>query len=258
MPTQRENFALRTGERWQPPAFTAPTSPAGRALAWVRRLLDLQAASIWRDLGEELAAAHGDVLDVGAGAQPYRPLLPAGARYRAIDVDLAEVGFGYRNPDTTYYTGDRWPVEDDSTDVVLATETLEHVPTPDVFLAEAARALRPGGAIVLTVPFAARWHYIPHDYWRYTPSSLRLLLEAAGFRDVVVHARGNATTVAAYKVMALILPSLLPPEGGVGPKRVLAFCASPLLGLLALVGQRSLRAPGGDDCLGWTVRAVRA
>ena len=76
----------------------------------------------------------------------------------------------------------------------------EHVPEPTAFLEHAFRALRPGGTVIITTPFAARWHYIPHDYWRFTPSSLRLLLERAGFEDVVVYGRGNESTVACYKV----------------------------------------------------------
>ena len=56
--------------------------------------------------------------------------------------------------------------------VVLCTETLEHVLETRRFLAEAARCLTPGGTLLLTIPFAARWHFIPYDYWRFTPSSL--------------------------------------------------------------------------------------
>jgi SAM-dependent methyltransferase len=254
----RENFATRTSERWQPPPFRPPTTLRDRVVAWARRLLDLQAASAWRDLRALLPAAHGDVLDVGSGAQPYRPLLPTDARYRAIDVTVATEAFGYDMPDTMYFEGDRWPVEDASVDVVLATETLEHVPQPNVFLAEAYRVLRVQGRIILTVPFAARWHYVPHDYWRYTPSSLRALLEGAGFHHVVVHARGNELTVACYKAMALVLPSLFPPGGGIGARRIAAFAALPLVSLLAVVAQASLRGDGGDDCLGWTVTAAVA
>lgn len=254
----RENFALRTSERWQPPAFRPPRTRRDRFIAAGRRLLDLQAASAWRDLKLELATAYGDVLDVGAGAQPYRPLLPSSARYRAIDVAVAGEAFGYDLPDTDYFEGDRWPVEDASINVVLATETLEHVPEPSVFLAEARRVLRPGGRIVLTVPFAARWHYIPHDYWRYTPSSLRNLLEGAQFGDVVVHARGNEVTVACYKLMALVLPALFPTDGGIKPGRIAAILALPLVAALALVAHTSLRGDGGVDCLGWTATAVAA
>ena len=255
---ERENLALRGSERWQPPAFRPPRTRRDRLLAAARRLLDLQAASIWRDLKGELASAEGDVLDVGAGAQPYRPLLPPGARYRAIDAAAAREAFGYDLPDTEYFEGDRWPVEDFSMNVVLATETLEHVPDPATFLSEARRVLRPGGRIVLTVPFAARWHYVPHDYWRFTPSSLRSMLEAAGFADIVVHARGNERTVACYKLIALVLPALFPPGGGLRPSRIAAVLALPLVAALALLAHVSLRGGGGEDCLGWTATAVAA
>ena len=252
----RENFALRESERWQPPAFRPPRTALDRAAAAARRMLDLQAASAWNDLKLELPHAHGDVLDVGAGAQPYRPLLPADARYRAIDIADADDHFGYDVPDTEYFDGGRWPVENDSVDFLLATETLEHVLEPEEFLAEARRVLRPAGRILITVPFAARWHYVPYDYWRYTPSSLVHLFEEAGFGEVAVYARGNETTVACYKAMALVLPHLFPPDGGLGARRLLAFLMLPLVALAAVVGHASMRGDGSVDCLGWTATAT--
>ncbi|MBW0017775.1 MAG: methyltransferase domain-containing protein [Mycobacterium sp.] len=222
----------------------------------MRRLLDLQAASIWRDLKSPLKGATGTVLDVGAGAQPYRPLVNPQARYRAIDTADARERFGYEVPGTDYFTGDEWPAADNSVDHLLATETLEHIADPDAFLAQARRVLRDGGQLILTVPFAARWHYIPHDYWRFTPSALRMLLERNDFSDVLVLARGNELTVACAKVIALMLPFLLPQGEGLSLlRRLLGLVLAPILLGVALVGQRSLRRQGGDDCLGYTVFA---
>ncbi|MBO9534569.1 MAG: class I SAM-dependent methyltransferase [Solirubrobacteraceae bacterium] len=254
---RRDFTKLEQAERWQPPAFGSPTTLRAKAVAVVRRALDLQAASIWNDLVPLLGAARGTVLDVGAGAQPYRGLLSPDVTYRAIDVKLAEA-FGYDQPDTTYYEGDRWPVDDAKVDIVFATETLEHVPDPPAFLSEARRVLVDGGQVLLTVPFSARWHYIPHDYWRFTPSSLQNLLEEAGFGEVQVYARGNEVTVAVAKSLGLILAALLPPGGGVSVRRLLAALTLPLVAVLAAVGQVSLRGQGGDDCLGWTVLATAA
>ena len=183
-------------------------------LAALRRLIDLQAGSIWRDLTGELADVDGVVLDVGCGAQPYRPLLGPSARYLGIDTTDAKSDFGYEIPDTVYFEGDSWPVGSESVNVILCTETLEHVLEPSSLLAEAHRTLIPGGKLLLTVPFAARWHFVPNDYWRFTPSSLLHLLEKAGFTDVGVYARGNAFTVACYKTIALVLPYLFPQHGG--------------------------------------------
>ena len=113
-------------------------------------------------------------------------------------------------PDTTYFSGDHWPVENATVNVVLCTETLEHVLETRRFLGEAARCLAPGGTLLLTIPFAARWHFIPYDYWRFTPSSLNHLLTTTGFHSTRVYARGNACTVACYKVMTLLLLLLMP------------------------------------------------
>jgi SAM-dependent methyltransferase len=145
--------------------------------------------------------------------------------------------------------------------VVLSTETLEHVAEPQDFLDEAFRCLRPGGRLLLTVPFAARWHFIPHDYWRFTPSGLQRLLSAAGFTKIAVFARGNEVTVACYKVMALIIGLVMPQGESLWKRaamRAIGIPLLPVLILLALVGNLSLFSKGGDDCLGYTAVAVRS
>ena len=235
----RTNMVGRQSEAWRPPSFHRVTTRTARLTAAARRVLDLQAGSIWDDLVVLLPRSRGMVLDVGCGAQPYRHLLSPEAIYRAIDYTGADRHFGYSMPDTTYYQGERWPVADASVDVVLCTETLEHVSEPAVFLAEAVRCLKPGGRLILTVPFAARWHYIPHDYWRFTPSGLKRLLSVAGFEQVAVYARGNALTVACYKVMALLLPLLMPQRKGLSRRLLLLACGVvvlPMVVALAAIG----------------------
>jgi SAM-dependent methyltransferase len=250
----RRNMIHRRAETWRPPPLGSGVSVG----ASLRRFLDVQVGSIWRDMAAVLPGVSGRLLDVGCGAQPYRPLVPAGVEYLGIDTADAEAHFGYSLPDTRYFrAGDAWPVEDGWADTVMATETMEHVPDPGAFLREAARALRPGGLLVLTVPFAARWHFIPHDYWRYTPSSLSLLLADAGFGNVRVYARGNAVTVACYKAMAIILSLVLSPARPVArvARGVLGLLLAPAMVPLAVAANLSLRGQGGDDCLGYTVLA---
>ncbi len=256
----RANLADRQGDRWRPPALEPGRTPAARALASVRRFFDLQAGSVWQDVAAEAEHWRGKVIDVGCGAQPYRTLLPAGTQYVGLDIEQAEQAFGYATPDTIHFDGGSWPAGTHDADVVLCTEVLEHVLEPRKLLAEAYAALRPGGRLLLTVPFAARWHFVPHDYWRFTPSSLKHLLEDAGFQQVWVRARGDELTVACYKALALLLPFLMP-QGASPVKslalRVLASPTIPLFVVLAAVANLSLRRAGGDDCLGYTVTAVR-
>src|SRR5581483_3603645 len=255
----KENLTLRTDERWRPPTFKPVVGWRGRLGAVVRRFFDLQAGSLWRDLGPVLTQAHGTLVDVGCGAQPYRGLLRSDTSYVGLDTERAREDFGYAMPDVLLIGEDgRWPLGDSEADFVLATETLEHVIDPPAFLAEASRCLRPGGRLILTVPFAARWHYIPHDYWRFTPSSLRLLLEQGGFENVVVQGRGNEQTVACYKLLALLLPLVLPQsDPGAMRVRPLGLLVAPLVVLLAALGNLSLRGRTGDDCLGFTTFAAK-
>jgi len=256
----RTNLVNRRAEVWRPPSFERPDSITRKILAALRRMLDLQAGSIWRDLRIILPHVRGIALDVGCGAQPYRYLLGPQTEYIGIDTNESKAHFGYELPDVRYFSGDSWPVEDSSVDFVLCTEAMEHVPVPETLLQEASRCLVSRGTVLLTVPFAARWHFIPHDYWRFTPSGLQRLLGRAGFINVRVYARGNAVTVACYKVMALILRMVFP-QNASWPARTMIQIASlpfvPVLLLLAVFARLSLWGNGGDDCLGYTVLAEK-
>src|SRR5437763_1677660 len=130
--SRRTNMIDRSAERWRPPRLSASRTRLERARAAVRRFFDIQYGSIWRDLAEELPRAAGTVLDVGCGAQPYRPLLPPAVTYIGIDTADAKTNFGYEVPDTTHYTGSRFPVDNASVNLVLCTETLEHVAEDEV------------------------------------------------------------------------------------------------------------------------------
>ncbi len=164
---------MSRGERFEPPPNLAPEGLEGRALHVLRRLLDLQVASVVRDLAPVLAAAAGGkVLEVGCGDSPYRRLVPESCRYRGLDWAGSE-NFRYRPREGVLrFDGGNFPLRDRSFDLVFHTEVIEHVWDTGNFLEECLRVLKPGGRLFFTVPFAARYHYAPHDYWRFTPSAL--------------------------------------------------------------------------------------
>ena len=249
-------------EAFRPPRHERITGRASRWRERLRALADLQLGSIRRDLAKLLPHAAGTLADVGAGAQPFRDLVPSGVRYLAVDIEESEARFGYRTSDTRYFTGSVLPLADGEADTVLCTETLEHVREPLAFLSELRRVLAPSGRLILTVPFAARWHFVPQDYWRFTPSGLAHLLARAGFGEVRIYPRGGALAVAGYKTLGFIL-LLLVGSGRQGTVALLArlagILALPIGALAAAAGHVGLAFPGtAEDTLGYTVLARAA
>jgi SAM-dependent methyltransferase len=72
------------------------------------------------------------------------------------------------------------PFRDSSFDRILCVVTLEHARDPGAAIREFARALRPGGRLYLVTPLMWEEHQLPHDYYRFTSSALRMLLGSAG------------------------------------------------------------------------------
>jgi SAM-dependent methyltransferase len=201
------------------------------------------------------------VLDVGAGQSPWRDWLAPGTTYEGIDVGHAgEFGMEANRGDVLYYDGLTMPLAGGSFDAALCIEVLEHAESPEALLAEIARVLRPQGRLLLTVPWSARRHHVPHDYHRFTRERLFQLLAGAGFRDVAISERGNDIGAIANKLVVLSLRLARPRHplqaawtwpllALVGPVAVLfvaGFHCSAALGL----GSR-------EDPLGYFASAVR-
>ncbi len=139
-----------------------------------------------------------DVLDVGAGIAPFRELF-AHAHYLTCDWEQS----GYDEVVDIRAPASAIPVDDASFDVVLCTEVLEHVPEPRVVLNELRRILRPGGLLLVTVPFVWFLHEEPHDYYRYTVHGLRFLFDGAGFDELEIEPLGDSFSTLAELVANL-------------------------------------------------------
>ncbi|MCJ2033147.1 class I SAM-dependent methyltransferase [Methylobacterium sp. J-068] len=252
-------MSLDAVEIRRPPrnALVARAGLLGRLIGRVQWLADLQVFTASRDAQAWLRQRRGPLLEVGCGEQPYRRFVPAACRYTGID--RAEAGADFRmSPlsDITYYSGATFPVASASMDALFHTEVMEHVLETGAFLDECARVLRPGGAMFFTVPFQARYHFKPHDYFRFTPAALAHLLATHGFEAVTVSPRGNDIAVAGYKVAAI--PFRWAYEGLLG--KLLFAAAIPLTATALLVAHAAMafRLGSDDDCLGYSVTARRA
>lgn len=141
-----------------------------------------------RGLAKEMrAVSHqitGRILDVGCGSKPYKPLFTF-TEY--IGVDIENPGHDHSQEDVdVYYDGKHLPFEDGSFDALISNQVFEHVFNPPEFLAELNRVLKPGGNLLLTVPFVWDEHEQPNDFARYSSFGLQHVLKNAGFEIVSI------------------------------------------------------------------------
>lgn len=148
-------------------------------LGWLVNPFYFARRGLLAGLKEFFPQLTGEVLDVGCGQEPYRKYIPA-KRYIGMEIDSPSDGAAPRVADV-YYDGRSFPFPDQSFDAVLCSQVFEHVFTPTEFLAEIHRVLRPGGQLLLTVPFVWDEHEQPRDFARYSSFGLRAVLENAGF-----------------------------------------------------------------------------
>jgi len=171
-----------------PTAHGEPVAPPWqlsvlRKVPWgVRRFFDphhFPRYRFVRDASRRVAVGTS-VVDAGAGECMFRDLF-SHARYLPLDSKVGNASWNYGR---LAVVGDVLapPFRPGSVDYVLCTDVLEHVPDPQRMIDCLFAVLRPGGTLFLSAPQGWGEHQLPHDYFRFTSSGLRLLLERAGFR----------------------------------------------------------------------------
>ena len=128
------------------------------------------------------AGCGGRVLDYGCGSKPYRELFANASCYVGADFEVRDRDDMVLGPDGALPCGEQ------NCDTVISFQVLEHVPSPDFFLAECHRVLRPGGTLLLTTHGMWPYHPGPHndDFFRWTAAGLERLVTGHGFRDISV------------------------------------------------------------------------
>jgi len=204
-PEQVARFAAQAARWWDPAGEAAPLHHINPVrLQFIR---DRLTAHFRRDTASLTPFRGLSLLDIGCGAGiATEPMARLGFAATGIDaapgmVDAARahaeagglaIDYQMESPAALADAGKRF-------DVVLALEVIEHVPDPDAFLAEAARLVAPGGALILSTfnrtsrafflgilaaERVLRW--VPpgtHDWRRFRrPSELAAALRRAGLR----------------------------------------------------------------------------
>ena len=180
-----------------------------------------------RDAVAAVPAPVDDVLDVWCGSRPYDDLFPPSARCVGFDVE----GNPYGVADVVSST--LLPFPDAAFDLVVCIESFQFIAEPAHAVDEFRRVLRPGGSVIITVPFA--FEYDPSfPEARYTEHELHALFE--GWADVDVHENGGRTV--AWTMLTASLLAGLEQRFAVGrirPFRPLFASAYVALNLLGFV-----------------------
>lgn len=106
-----------------------------------------------------------DVLDVGAGRGDFKKIFSDQA-YLGLDI------YPYPEIDLAVDLIECCPFKENSFDLVVMANVIEHVYEYRGLVSRCAWLLKPGGRLLITVPFLLKLHQEPVDYHRYTRYAL--------------------------------------------------------------------------------------
>lgn len=225
--------AINRLKRWFSPLQGTPLHPQWLAISDASRTRQVLAQT-----------ARGMVLDIGCSDRWLEPCLKQNTRYVGLDFP-ATVSKGYAGQPDVFGDGQCLPFASRSFDSVVLLDVLEHLPTPGDALAEAQRVLKPGGVLVVQVPFLYPLHDQPHDFQRWTEHGLRALFAAHRFNIDSMTSHGHPLETAAALFAIALANSLLDASRKMSPAVLLApvlLAAIPLVNLVGWALARMLPA----------------
>lgn len=148
------------------------------------KLLEPLEQNIFQPLESEMAPVvkylSGRVLNAGCGNRDISALLERHAQ-EVDNCDLQSSLPGAILCDLTSI-----PRPDACYDTIFCNAVLEHVQFCDRVMAEFCRLLKPGGSLILAIPFLQPFHPCPTDFRRFTRDGLIELGQAHGLETVEV------------------------------------------------------------------------
>lgn len=125
----------------------------------------------------DLGCGQGDSIDVLHKIKPD-------IEWKGVDLeDSSEVRLRTRKgKEFIVFDGINIPLNDNSIDLILCKQVLEHVTRPRELLKDVARILKTNGYFVGSTSHLEAFHSL--SCWNYTPYGFKLLLDEAGFNII--------------------------------------------------------------------------
>lgn len=128
----------------------------------------------------------GRCVDIGAEANKSRYfnlLKPHIDQYVSLDINPDF------KPDIVANAESMTNVSNESFDSLICTHVLSNISHPNKALGEFYRILRQGGHALIAVSFIGMYRG-EHDFWRFSPAGIKLLLEESGFKIMEIEHSG--------------------------------------------------------------------
>ncbi len=138
------------------------------------------------------------ILEIGSGKRigkvyPYSARKYFGESNVFIQSDIIE-DFGHDIIDITSNMGN------EKYDVIICMNVLEHVYEYSLAITNMYRAIKPGGRLVVFVPYMYPLHDEPNDYWRFSEHALRKMI--VPFNILSINYSGLRQFPVAYFIVA--------------------------------------------------------
>ena len=184
-------FAVRNGKVFfiEPPLDAPP--PEDRDDYHIQNKWGTARKAEFEYFKEKLSECGNDsvLIDLGTGRAHFRELFERFRNWYGLDFyphKHVSIVADFNNP---------LPLRNNSVDIIILSNVLEHIPYPAFLLKECHRVLKDGGKVIGAMPFLAAGHQRPYDYNRFTDFMLEKILLDSGFHKAEVSALGKPLDV---------------------------------------------------------------
>ncbi len=190
----------------------------------------------------DLKSLVGRVVDVGCADRWVARVLDPACDYIGVDYPATGGALYHAKPDI-FATASSLPFANESFDAAVMLEVMEHLRDPARALQDLVRVLRPGGTLVLSMPFLYPIHDAPFDFQRLTRYGLERDLRDIGLDLHRLERMGGALQTAGLLTCLALAGGLVDAIKTPSTRLLwapLIIAIIPMINLIAALAQRLL------------------